>query len=94
MSLTKELTKNQKLIDDLTQKQVNKFQMNEFKVNFVKQTLSDYKEGIFNLSSAKDEMDTFMAIHYMRKFHNNYEFESNHNGTNYEIMFRKKEVAN
>lgn len=81
------------LVDELTQKQAPKFQLNSINNQFIDKVISENNEGIFYLSLS---MNNFLinVKKYMSGKHKDYQFESNHNGTNYEIMFKKKELKN
>jgi hypothetical protein len=81
------------LVDELTQKQAQKFQLNSLNNQFIDKVISENNEGIFYLSSS---MDNFVrnAKMYMTEKHKDYEFELTKDPTNYEIMFKKKEVQN
>ncbi|MGY4883957.1 MAG: hypothetical protein ACP5NZ_00055 [Nanobdellota archaeon] len=78
------------LVDELTKKQANKFQVNLLNMGkFVKQTIAQNKEGIFYLSSGLNERAD-KIIEAMRESYPAYDFALNKMPANYEIMFRKK----
>ena len=85
---------NLSLVDELTQKQADKFQLNKLDPAFINNTLAVNSEGIFNLSSKICETSGEMIIDYLINNYQNYNFELNRTGVNYEIMFRKNEVKN
>jgi hypothetical protein len=90
------------LVDELTQKQVNKFQVenigdaiNVGSSKFIGTIIKQNSEGIFNLSSKIDEKAVIFFMDYLKTRYNGnpfdkYSFELNHTPTNYEIMFKKK----
>ena len=88
------------LVDELTKKQANKFQTNDinkcFEENFsfIERTLSKNSEGIFNLNSKIGMDSAENLIGYLKRNNKDYEFELKYDVTNYEIMFKKKEVQN
>ena len=87
------------LVNELTKKEVLKFQINGlnkgFDQKFIKETLSMNNEGIFNLDSNIDTYEAeVLAKSLIRNNNNNYTFELNYSITNYEIMFKKKELTN
>jgi hypothetical protein len=89
------------LVDELTQKQAPKFQVEMVRdaiilgnPSFIDRTISDNSEGIFNLNSKINENIAKDLIDYLNFRHKDYEVELNKTPTNYEIMFKKKEVKN
>lgn len=78
------------LVDELTQKQAHKFQLNDFDIVFIKKTLCSNKEGIFNLNSKIEEKSVNSMLNYMKEIYKNYTFELSKDLSNYEIMFREK----
>lgn len=87
------------LVDELTQKQVNKFQVsmldNSINLRFMHEILSNNNEGIFNLSSNINEASAESIIKYLRIDDNNYNFELKYDPSiNSAIFFKKKGVQN
>jgi len=96
------------LTDELTRKQAPKFQINSLSTaflngrvgllenSFVDEVLKNNSEGIFNLNPdffANGRLiKSFMNYLNAYKFTSNYEFELNETVTNYEVMFKKKEL--
>lgn len=84
------------LTDELTQKQVLKFQINDinkdFQITFssIERTLSKNNIGIFNLNSGIDKHSAETLEGYLKRNYKDYDFELNYNVTNYEIMFKKQ----
>jgi hypothetical protein len=94
------------LVDELTQKQAQKFQINNIgnaitvgSTKFIGDVIKQSSEGILNLDSNINEKSVIFFLNYLKTRYNGnpwdkYEFELNKTQTNYEIMFRKKEVQN
>ena len=78
------------LIDELTQKQANKFQLHRVDPIFINQTISNNNEGIFNLDFNIVKENRKSILNYLNMSYKNFEFELNYNITNYEIMFKRK----
>lgn len=86
---------NISLVDELTQKQPLKFQINglkDVKVNKIKSILLENDEGILNLNSSIREFGADLVKAYLTGI-KDYNFALNYNVTNYEIMFKKKETG-
>jgi hypothetical protein len=96
------------LVDELTQKQPLKFQINNMSTAFLKgrigfsnenvfvdEVLSNNNEGIFYLRSDffKDDKSVKDFVSTLELW-KGYDFAINHTPTNYEIMFKKKELKN
>lgn len=93
------------LVEELTQKQAPKFQINNMSTAFLKgriglsenvfvdEVLKNNTEGIFYLRSDffnnEEKVEDFMNTLGLGE---NYDFAINHTQTNYEVMFKKKEV--
>jgi hypothetical protein len=78
------------LTDELTKKQALKFQVNEeIGFGFIRKTLFNNTEGIFNLHSKIDINSAEILRNYLEKNYKNYTFELNYTIENHEIMFRK-----
>jgi hypothetical protein len=78
------------LVDELTQKQAPKFQLNGLDMKFIQNTLPKNSEGIFNLDSKTDENLRENIMIFLKANYKGYNFELNYDSINYEIMFRKK----
>ncbi|MCX6750198.1 MAG: hypothetical protein NTZ83_01965 [Candidatus Pacearchaeota archaeon] len=79
------------LTDELTQKQVLKFQVNNFDKDFIDKTLSENTEGIFNLLYKMKRETRTNILNYLKDNYPNHKAEIAFTGTNYEIPFRKQE---
>jgi len=77
------------LVEDLTQKQANKFYLEGFDKEFMDKVISESQEGIFYLSSKMSEDLSKVTLSYMKQSYSNYEFALKDDITNYEIMFRR-----
>jgi len=88
------------LTDELTKKQVLKFQINDVNkdfqesFSFIETTLSNNSEGIFNLDSKIGTHSAEALTNFLKRNNKNYNFELNYNVTNYEIMFKKEGEKN
>jgi hypothetical protein len=77
------------LVDELTQKQAPKFQLNLLNLSkSIKKTITENDEGIFYLSSGLSERAQKITEE-MKKNYSNYNFQLNKLPTNYEIMFKR-----
>lgn len=81
------------LVDELAQKQANKFQLNKFDKEFIDNTLSENQEGIFNLLYKMRATTRQEIFNYINENHPDYKTgdEVIFTGANYEIPFKKKE---
>lgn len=86
---SKEAKSKMNLVNELNQKQALKFQLCGLDRGFIKRTLSENNEGIFNLDSVMGKNSTEIILKYLQKNCKDYDFQMGDDKINPMIYFRR-----